>query len=409
MSAESDTPSVADGTFQVVLGSLASDSLEILRRGLSVGSVISLGAPFAAANQALDQSEGQTLFRAIGAGTCGTVFEWRGTSFVLKRAKPGYEDALWNDYVQHKLITESFHEHASIIGDLRLPKVIGYIRSTEHQFWTEKGSLFPEEYRAPCGLYMTGRILPLPHVIRFALIAIFFPDELKESAKASAGNRDCLVRLYLGRRRDPERRKPARATLRNYNLCLDQMEELGLETRVFAATMGRSLAVMHWSVGTDADDVEYVLGGEVGTLTESPMTGMELQQSKYPLTTLDLSSLNFHHRTVNMWLLDFNRCKRITVETKDERDKAISMVVGSFFRNDPYYPRPLSSNELENELWETFYKSYLWAGSKLLDEKEPGIRELPRRFLKAVEAEMKTRIARKIAAEARLAAMGIED
>jgi hypothetical protein len=48
---------------------------------------------------------------------------------------------------------------------------------------------------------------------------------------------------------------------RNYGLYLDQLQMWSLESERLAEVMGEALAVMHWSVGIDARDVKFVLGG----------------------------------------------------------------------------------------------------------------------------------------------------
>ncbi|MCJ1253280.1 hypothetical protein MMC24_001091 [Lignoscripta atroalba] len=67
------------------------------------------------------------------------------------------------------------------------------------------------------------------------------------------------------------------------------------------------------------------------------------------------------------------------------------MAAEAFFRNDPYFPRPLSSNPHEQPIY------------------EEEIRELLERFIETVERIMKERLAKKLEAEKRLAAMGPEN
>ncbi|KAJ5540505.1 zinc finger protein-domain-containing protein [Penicillium frequentans] len=52
----------------------------------------------------LDQE--QVGYRAIGFGQCGIVFERPGRGFVLKVAKPSYEDSLWADFKAHSIVRQ---------------------------------------------------------------------------------------------------------------------------------------------------------------------------------------------------------------------------------------------------------------------------------------------------------------
>ena len=56
-----------------------------------------------------------------------------------------------------------------------------------------------EEPRMP--IICSERVMPLPKQIREDLIDIFGPEEGRPGAKLAAGNKDCVARLYLGRRR----------------------------------------------------------------------------------------------------------------------------------------------------------------------------------------------------------------
>jgi hypothetical protein len=61
-------------------------------------------------------------------------------------------------------------------------------------------------------------------------------------------NKDCLVRLYLGWR--AKQSASSHFNLRNFDLMVNEMEELKLDTHSFA----------HWKAKIDVDDVEFVPG-----------------------------------------------------------------------------------------------------------------------------------------------------
>ncbi|KAG9513371.1 4HBT like protein, partial [Aureobasidium melanogenum] len=84
--------------------------------------------------------------------------------------------------------------------------------------------------------------------------------------------------------------------------------------------MAQSLALMHWKAGIDANDVEFVFGDSIQNSTDRD------------------------GHTVSIWLLDFNQCRRFS------HDQAgLKQLVDAFWWNDPYYPRPSSSNPQDRE------------------------------------------------------------
>lgn len=109
----------------------------------------------------------------------------------------------------------------------------------------------------------------------------------------------------------------------------------------------------------DADDVEFVLGSG---LNSSKFAGQG------PTTTLPESNIpNLRRRMVHMYLLDFNRWNRIYFRKETERqtegsdtvletkrNEALKRTVDSSFKNDPYFPRPLSSIKHEQSNWAVF-------------------------------------------------------
>jgi hypothetical protein len=408
------THSLAEDTaLPIGLLSEPSTAEETLHRSLSLRTVISTTSSLVTRRQVATECGIPQGFRAIGAGTCGTVFDIPGSVQVVKRAKGGWEKQLWNDCVSQKRVLEAFEKHTKLIGDLLVPYVVSFISADDLKFWKEHGQYFPETHRSPAALYITQRIPPLRTHVREALIDKYFPDGLKEKAKGDEANRDCLVRLYLGKRRDPERRKPIRATLMNYNLHLDQMEELELETKDFAKTMARALATIHWEAGLDAEDVEFLLGSAPMITAPTTFSSAELERLGEPTTLAPRFSHGFYGRSVNMWLLDFNRCNKIHMKGVDGegstamQKKGLELAISAFFKNDPYYPRPLSTNAHEQELWDAFRATYLATSSAILsDETDVAIRELPERFILGLMTEATIRQRNKSEAEQRLLERG---
>ena len=76
-------------------------------------------------------------------------------------------------------------------------------------------------------------------------------------------NRNCLFRIYLGRRATNRTRPASRFGLRNFPLHVNEVEELKLDTAMCARMMAQTLAILHWAAEIDANDVEFVLGGSL--------------------------------------------------------------------------------------------------------------------------------------------------
>lgn len=59
-----------------------------------------------------------------------------------------------------------------------------------------------------------------------------------------------------------------------------------------------------------------------------------------------------------------------------------STAIDAFFFNDPYFPRPLSLNAHEQEIWDAFSNAYLKTGEEILVAKQDQeIKKMPARFI----------------------------
>ena len=145
---------------------------------------------------------------------------------------------------------------------------------------------------------------------------------------------------------------------------IDQMEKLGLEVDELAAMMADALAVLHWEAKIDADDVELVLGSAPTNLYNQVPKFAELERLPANSNVGVPPRHNFQKRSVHLWLLDFNMCSKITLD-----DLGVKKAVKAFYRNDPYFPRPLAENRNDKRLWELFSERYM-ATSKLILDKE---------------------------------------
>ncbi len=341
------------------------DPKEVLHRMLSNMDILSKPTPY------FDRQEGP---KQIGKGKCGEL--WAIGDWVLKVANVGKDTQLWNDCCMHRRVEEAFQQlPAALRKDISIPPWKNWVQPSRDQFWSDSTQWFPKGFQPRYGLLST-RIHPLPAPVREALVDYFAPNCIRSNKKkflARPENKDCLTRLYLGRRAD--RSTSAVFKLRNFDLMVNEMEEFGLDTAGFARTMATSLAVMHWKAGIDADDVEFVLGRAPITTMAPTAADLEAVGSESP-SGRQLLTFDSQQRSLGVWLLDFNQCQKFA-----DSDVGIQQLQRAFYFNDPYYPRPVSDHPNDKALWNTFKQAYLHASERLT------YRDWPRRFIEAVELE----------------------
>ena len=112
---------------------------------------------------------------------------------------------------------------------------------------------------------------------------------------------------------------------------------------------------MHWVVWTDAADVEFVLGTAPAQRSLKFAEVRDLPEETY------VTSLDFKHRVVRLWLLDFNQCGKMSRD-----DAGVDSAANAFWENDPYYPRPVPPTSQDHSLWEVFRAEYLKHSSAIL-------------------------------------------
>lgn len=380
------------------------DSEDLLRRFLSIRSALSTSSSLAERQQSAVGTFSK--FRHIGAGQCGTIFEVPGATWVYKVAKR-LDNHLWNDYHMHTRIFEACQTAPNEL-DFRVPTPHFFISDTDEDWWTENLHRFPEEHRRrDARVLCMERVLPLVQPIREALIDQYCPKEIRLEAKRKPGEQDCLVRVYLGKKReDFSRVKKPTWSLRNYKLHLDQMLKIGLDVQRFAENMADALAIMHWSAGVDAGDVEFILGSLPGnvivdSIISRPLLSDEIAALPPNTSTRLRQDRNFKLRHTQLCLIDFNRCKSITRDMD-----GIAQAVAAFYINDPYYPRPCGDTDADQLLWDCFRTRYLrTSASYVADE----AKDLPIKLVDALVEAQVIRNEKKRLAEERLRAMEEED
>ncbi|MCJ1335658.1 hypothetical protein MMC09_000931 [Bachmanniomyces sp. S44760] len=338
-------------------------------------------------------------FRRIGQGFCGTVWSAptgsENAARAMKREDGGPGRSLHNDYIMHQRVLASLSSTLSR-PRISVPECYQYIHGDDQTWWNERKSNFPDDFQ-PCNTLITDRIPPFIKPIRETLIDTYCPESLKAAIKSSEPDQDCLIRPYLGRRRrrrllvNKQSPRFQAFSLRNYPLHMDQIEELALDGKTYAAIMAETLAILYWKARIDANDVEFVLA---------------------PARTLDSTILQdndpgpsiIHHPTLGphaLWILDFDCCKPISLD-----ETGVKQAVRAFCRNDPFYPRPGGRRDHVNDdgndndggndddddirdqtLWKIFKDCFLDASRLLLDqgcEEEAGLAAL---WVELVEGE----------------------
>jgi hypothetical protein len=125
-------------------------------------------------------------------------------------------------------------------------------------------------------------------------------------------------------------------SLRNFCLFLDQIEDLALDPSEYAEAMADALAIMHWSAGIDANDVEFVLGslptkfwGGIASsqiITQSPPLELDFKNlSLEPITTwgVNWQAKDFKTRVTHGFWISIDAKK--SIETHQELQKPFEL------------------------------------------------------------------------------------
>ncbi|KAJ4380435.1 hypothetical protein N0V86_003790 [Didymella sp. IMI 355093] len=357
----------------------------ILSRMLSLKSAVSTDSALAGINQRVQDDQASQTSSCIGAGQCGVVYALKGTTMVIKLPQSLDKfDSLYNDFKCHEMVCKAFlNVSAAYRGHVHVPALKMWVSPESEHFWGTNQALFSEDAQVPDHGLVSERIYPLPLPVRSALVDAFAPEAVRERKHdflSMQKNKDCLIRLYMGRRNDDAPPVAAdRFHLRNFPLHINEMERLKLKASYFAELMAHALAILHWCAGLDANDVEFVFG------SSPEVSAMPTSQD---LSTVDKDSAatlfksDFHHRTIGVWLLDFNQC-----QTFNKDNNGLKQLVDAFYWKDPYYPRPTSTNSKDQLLWKAFSVRYLEVSAEFVDH------EMPRAFITSVEEESKKRSA----------------
>lgn len=306
-------------------------------------------------------------FRQIGKGFCGSIWavDRDGEAFALKRGDVSTDRSVQNDAEMHQRIEESFERCKTILQltHLNIPRYQTLVRKGNMEWWNARKARFPPQKSfsttfqlEPCDTLISERILPFSKLARTAIIENFCPEKLKEKVASRRENEDCLVRLYLGRRTDSQKRPSRFFQLRNCILDIEKLESLALPLDDYARTMAGALAFMYWHAKVDANDVEFVLA----------------PKGCHPDSGSWQSDIIGEH---TIWLLDFDCVKPISMDADGVEQAALA-----FYRNDPYFPRPCGNTQKDKVLWTIFVQHFFRSSQALL-----GDSPLPQMFIDRIE------------------------
>lgn len=284
-------------------------------------------------------------------------------------------------------------EEADYFAALSVPRVPSYYsthgfeQGKRDKWWAKYKEGFPMEDRKEAPLYEMERILPLPAIIRQNLIDQFWPDDAKDAAKIHPGNKDCLVRPYLGARYDrmtTEVRAKADerlTSLTNFPLYLNELRAIDAELPiVYAKNMALGLAAAHYGAGIHTLDVEFVIGSRRVKDTAAPvvMTKEEKRKAKNftarqtnALDPEDPKNFDFQTRATQIWMIDYDKAGDYSIKLASETEDIKQLVKRSMAGNDPYYPRCDVLDREDFEVFAAFANAYIKAGRAIMKHKLP--------------------------------------
>jgi hypothetical protein len=275
----------------------------------------------------------------------------------MKKEAPGNAQlatSLRHEVLLHRAVQAAFDQYNRDIR-VHVPRLHSVIDDKDAQFWQQNLVKFPAAYRDFSSLVQMERILPLPKVVRKALIAHFYPNQdsacdsqTLHSILNDEKNKHCLVRIYLGREDGVVARE--NFSLRNFPLYLKSMERLGLDLAGLAHSMGKAFAIMQWGAGVNGDDVEFVLGTSLASR-------LDIRDGN--------DSPELQYRAVRLYLLDFGQCDLVDLGQDPANVYQAfkgAMVTGD---NQLFIPNYCKSQEL----FAAFRRGYISTGQIILTAK----------------------------------------
>ncbi|ORY05073.1 zinc finger protein-domain-containing protein [Clohesyomyces aquaticus] len=309
----------------------------------------------------------------IVRGECGTIWTFGGTPAIIKVPQEGKEDELYKGCHMHRLVEEAFRlAPTELRRDINVPSFLTWIKPINQTFWDANIKFFPEGFQSSYSLASTRiQSPPLPLIQAMFERCGWRKNKRQRKAFFSQLQEDnFLLRIFLGHRENRCPKQPFR--LHDFDFRANEIESVGLDTKTYATTIGKTLAILHWRAGVDASGVEFVLGR--GPMYKPSPTSSDFTDADKDGPQFINQAFDPYQQAAAIWLLDFDQCKRF------RKDAAgIKQLERAFLSNDPCYPRPESKDPRDQALWEEFRKAYLDASSRLTLSRSPMV------FIKIIE------------------------
>ncbi|CVK96468.1 uncharacterized protein FPRN_12421 [Fusarium proliferatum] len=316
------------------------------------------------------QSSPEKLLR-IGTGCCGSVWadadssKDNGTPSCIKREDGDPHRSITNEHFVHQLVVQSLQLNPQHARNFRIPLCRGFLKKDD-EGWSLVLPRLPPGSK-PRNALLSEKVQPLSEDVRKLLVSEFARGGSDQDAIINdKKNEHCLIRPYLGRRKKDwgDTNRSTFFSLRNLPLHLDRMIELGLDVQSYAKVMAEGLAFLHWVARIDANDVEFVLARSRST------------SHSHPNSPFDINIFGTH----SMWIKDFDCCNPVTMD-----ENGAATAAECFWQNDPYYPRPGSTDTSDQELWCAFKDHFLEVSGEILKKEEQSVKNLPKLLIGIIE------------------------
>ncbi|KAI1443995.1 hypothetical protein F5Y02DRAFT_419510 [Annulohypoxylon stygium] len=319
-----------------------------------------------------ETTRGTKPFRKIGEGGCSAVFTQEGEPLVIKISKKS-KFGEWNDYAMHTIIYEEIRRHDV---DVLVPKCYFFVPADDAEFFQKNQDLIRaarDVCDIPTDMLVSERIPSLDEDTKNALINQYCAPRLRMRELSDPRNDHCLVKIYLGSVEGKTGERPF--SLRNFELHLNQMEEVGLDVDRIASAVGQALAVLHWAANVDGWGVQFVLGGSSNPV---PLSYLEIEEMVPSTYTGPKSRVieHFFRGKCMLWMLNFDQVQPITMDVA-----GVSRAVDAAVFGDIFLPKRYSRSPLEKRAWDKFRDQYVETSNFILQYEDKKIQQLPHGFL----------------------------
>lgn len=371
--------------------------IEVLRHYSALKSIITNRPSTAERKQVLstmtEAHPAAEVFRSIGRGRSGIIFEIPGTRFAIKKKLCDSEISMKSLVAEWELgiktclaaaVSNECFQASDETRDSVVPMVPFYrefvcvssVVAEDDIWWQLNGAKFPKFHSQASSLLIFERIPPVPRIIRENLIKSHFEIESQDEALLNLDNKDCLIRPYLGKRHEDleeaQKNEYPPNSLRNIPLYLDQLSEFDqLDPRQIARNMALGLASAHWEAMINMKGVEFVIGGRVqeeDTPFETVPGASSPQYKTAVLAEPDGGSTKAGQPMTQMCMVDFDKAEIYQLESQ-RWEQSIAKLVKNTLANEPYYPHCLPSRKQDWELWLEFRDLYVTASTILIQRR----------------------------------------